>query len=375
MPKPQALNPSLKECLESLLVWPATTTYERYTHSAARRLLTERRIPWRLDRYGNIHAGDLKSRQPVVFAAHLDHPGFSFTAAGKRVETLRWWGSVRKEYFPKSRVRVYPYDERELKRLRSQAIEGTIRSVHTEKGTIRPNSATAVFDEPLEKGRTYIGNWALMELKMAGGWVESIRIDDLVGSACIAELLTRLRGQPHVRAMFTRAEEDGFHGALAGARFIPEKALIVSVETSSERAGAVPGKGPIVRLGDASSVFDPYWTRLLDETASALAKTDPSFYYQKRVMDGGSCEATAFLALGFRATGVAVSLVNYHNMGKRKLAAEKIAKSDTEQLLQLMEAFARNYHGGKGEPVLVKRIRERVKVSSRLLDTRVIPGR
>ncbi|MCW5828879.1 MAG: hypothetical protein KIT79_06145 [Deltaproteobacteria bacterium] len=367
----EKLSPSLREALVRLLECPTTTTFERYSHAAALSLLKSRRIPCKLDRYGNIHAGDLKSKSPLIFVAHLDHPGFSLAPAlGGPVETLTWWGRVDPKLFSRARVRLYPYDCTNPADASKQAIEGTIRSMVMNPQAMKPKTVKVRLDEPAERGRTYVGNWALAECRIAGKWIESIRIDDLVGSACIIELLTRLKGTAHIRAFLTRGEENGFYGALAGAKLVPERSLLVSVETSSERPGAVPGGGPIVRLGDATCVFDPMATRLLTETALALQKENPRFRFQKRVMDGGTCEATAFLALGLRATGLAVSLVNYHNQGKGKLESERVTASDTEGLLRLMESFARRYRPGRIENDLSRRLQKRVTEVARILEAR-----
>ena len=55
-----------------------------------------------------------------------------------------------------------------------------------------------------------------------------------------------------------RAEEIGFHGALAVAakRGVPKNSLIVSLETSRELPGVKMGQGVILRVGDRTSIFD-----------------------------------------------------------------------------------------------------------------------
>lgn len=370
------LSPGLAETQKALLSCPSTTTFERFPASSLIRLLKQRRISYSIDPYGNIHAGDLKSESPLIFVAHLDHPGISLTASGNSLETACWWGGVRKEYFRHARVRVYPYDENEAARSGSQAVEGTVRALDIPKGSLRPRAVTIRFDEPLESGRSYIGNWATTELKITSQWIESVRIDDLAGVGCIVETLSRLNRRRRVRALFSRAEEDGFHGSLAAAREIPPGSLMVSVECSATRPGAIPGNGPVVRQGDAATVFDPLLTRLLDEIATNLKQTHPAFAFQKRIMDGGTCEATAFLALGFRAVGLALPLLHYHNMGPKGLiAAEKVATSDVENLVLLMCEVAERWQQGKRSTLLVKRLKEKVKTSARLLRSMPLPDR
>lgn len=60
------------------------------------------------------------------------------------------------------------------------------------------------------------------------------------------------------RAVFTRAEEQGFIGTLAMIRSgaLPPSTKIISVETSKALPGVVLDGGPVIRLGDRASMFD-----------------------------------------------------------------------------------------------------------------------
>jgi endoglucanase len=118
-----------------------------------------------------------------------------------------------------------------------------------------------------------------------------------------------------VWGLFTRAEEVGFLGALEAVRLgtVPAGASVLSLECSKALPSAPQGDGVIVRVGDRMSIFDPDLTQSLRTAADALAGRDRSFRYQRKLMDGGACEATVFCASGFRASGLAVPLGNYHN--------------------------------------------------------------
>ncbi len=87
--------------------------------------------------------------------------------------------------------------------------------------------------------------------------------------------------------------------------------ICVSLETSRQLPGADIGKGPVLRLGDRYSVFD---AGALSVFARQAQRRLPD-RHQKRVMDGGTCEASAALAYGFRTVGISVPLGNYHNQG------------------------------------------------------------
>jgi endoglucanase len=58
-------------------------------------------------------------------------------------------------------------------------------------------------------------------------------------------------------------------------------------------------------------VFDPDATRVLLDVADKHLKGR----HQRRIMDGGACEATAATAWGVAAIGLSVPLGNYHNQG------------------------------------------------------------
>ena len=47
--------------------------------------------------------------------------------------------------------------------------------------------------------------------------------------------------------------------------------------------------------------------------AEALGKVEGGFRVQRQLMTGGTCEATAFGQFGYKVTGLAYPLGNYHN--------------------------------------------------------------
>jgi endoglucanase len=197
--------------------------------------------------------------------------------------------------------------------LESASDEGARRAGMLGSGTARITSGATTADG----GFTM---WAFPGCSFRRGSIVSRCLDDLLGAAAALVVLDELnRRRPrgaHVWGFFTRAEEVGFFGALAGlrARSIPKNARVLSLETSRALPHAAAGDGVIVRVGDARSLFDPGLMGVLHREAAELAEEDPSFRYQRRLMDGGACEATPFCAAGYRAGGVALPLLNYHNM-------------------------------------------------------------
>ena len=96
------------------------------------------------------------------------------------------------------------------------------------------------------------------------------------------------------------------------------------------------GGGVIVRVGDRSSIFDSSATAILVELARA--KEIP---FQRCLMSGGTCEATAFQLYGVRSAGLCVALGNYHNCAPDvQIAAEYVAVNDVAAMTALCVAIA-----------------------------------
>jgi len=84
-------------------------------------------------------------------------------------------------------------------------------------------------------------------------------------------------------------------------------------------------------------VFDPGLTHHLQEAAASLAAREPSFRFQRALMDGGSCESTAYNLWGVRAGALCLALGNYHNCGPRgAIAPEFVDWDDLEGLIRLL---------------------------------------
>jgi endoglucanase len=150
--------------------------------------------------------------------------------------------------------------------------------------------------------------------------------DDLVGVYAI--LATALEHAAKIRqgtlpfiGLITRAEEVGFIGAighfsLGWHRLARRPLLCVSIECSRELPSAEIGKGPVVRLGDRMTVFDPPALQVLSQIAAQVLPGQ----HQKKLMDGGACEASAAAAFGIPAIGISVPLGNYHNQCFKRLS-------------------------------------------------------
>src|SRR5207247_9680835 len=142
--------------------------------------------------------------------------------------------------------------------------------------------------------------------------------DDLIGVASVLATMVevkRTRAPGNMIGVISRAEEVGFHGALAVAasKELPRNSLIISLETSRELPGVKVGEGVILRVGDRTSIFDSEAMRFLTEAAALLQTKRKGFKFQRGLMSGGTCEATAYQEFGFQTAAICVALGNYHN--------------------------------------------------------------
>jgi putative aminopeptidase FrvX len=283
-----------------------------------------------------------KRRAPVIAAAHMDHPGFVVRSVDGRRARARFMGGVMAPYFAGAAVEFHTND-------------GVTNAV----ALSAPGSDDLVV---LDLGRGAkpvpgdIGRWRFRAgaLGIKGDLLAAPACDDLAGvaSALVAlDKARKIRDMAHFGVLLTRAEEEGFIGAIAACKLgtIPKGARLLSIETSRSFPDSPIGAGPIVRVGDLSSIFDHELTNAVTEVVRSRKVT-----HQRKLMAGGSCEATAFGAYGYRATGLCLALGNYHNMadidgaragGPAVVAPEVISLADFDGLTALMLAVADGIDG------------------------------
>jgi endoglucanase len=188
--------------------------------------------------------------------------------------------------------------------------------------------------------------WNLPDFELRKGHIRGRACDDLIGVAVALAVLAHQQRQDaalHLIAAITRAEEVGFHGALALAtgNLLPRNSLIISLETSRELPPAKMGEGVIIRTGDRASVFSSAGSRFLAEIAAGMNRSEGDFKYQRALMSGGTCEATAYQENGFECAAVCVALGNYHNCGAgNKIAAEFVSAADVSNMARLLSQAA-----------------------------------
>jgi putative aminopeptidase FrvX len=310
----------------------------------------------RADRFGNLlvryRRGPARAR-PVVFAGHLDHPGFVATGSdrdGRITADFRGW--VDRSYFLGERVRFFTpggevvgvidsVDGRSRPG-RPRNAEPRVQSLRNEKP---PERVTVKVRRPVPPGS--IGMWDFPGCRIRGHTLFARACDDVAGVSailCALDALCRTRARGDCIAFFTRAEEVGFGGALAAVadRVLPRRAIVVAVECSRAITGVTMGGGPVLRVGDKASIFTPAATAWCHVVAERLAAADRSFRFQRKLMDGGTCESTVYCHYGYEATGLCLPLGNYHNMDRerRRIAPEFIDLRDFENLVKWFVALA-----------------------------------
>jgi putative aminopeptidase FrvX len=298
------------------------------------------------DRYGNILAHYRRKPpavMPLIFAGHSDHPGFvAQEMVDRRTVRAAFRGGVSSSYVERAKVRFWSRGHWINAKVRE--LTRTVDAPRFGRGATRPEEGLLTVSEPVEPNSP--GMWDLAGPALDGDIVRGVACDDLAGVAAMLELLRRLSGKQargEVYCLFTRAEEVGFIGAIgaAEARTVPKKLPIVAIETSKELPNAPLGAGPILRVGDRMSVFTPELTAWCGQVAQKLAARRRSFKFQRKLMDGGTCESTAYVAYGYQATGLCLSLGNYHNMNEKsgKLDSEYISLADWRSLVDWFEAL------------------------------------
>jgi putative aminopeptidase FrvX len=278
--------------------------------------------------------------RPLVLVAHLDHPGFTIDDVVDDRVALTFLGGLGAAHaVPGSPLEFFRDGEV------SPTGRGALIAADERAGRLTGATAEVLDGEACAGGFAMWGfpGWSLVE-----GRITSRACDDLLGAAailaCLREVAARAPRGVAVWGLLTRAEEVGFLGALEAIRLgtVPAGASVVSLECSKALPDAPQGGGVIVRVGDRMSIFAPALTESLRLAAEQVAAGDPAFRFQRKLMDGGACEATAFCATGFRASGLAVPLGNYHNAADdgAGVAPETVLVDDWLAEVQLLVELA-----------------------------------
>ncbi len=309
----------------------------------------------RRDAFGNLIAryqrGRAKPRH--AFAAHMDHPGWVKRVEGLRVERLRG-KSPSSQPLTASTPQPSSWAS-------SQPLTAS---------TPQPSSWEFLGSVPPEYLRDpkivefgAFAMWDLPACEVRDGLLHSRACDDLLGCTAILAMFHELEKEEVETScvgLFTRAEEVGFVGAikLAQSGLLPKSLTIISLETSAERPPAKIGAGPILRVGDRTSIFDSGTTAAFADVAR-----NAKIEVQRCLMSGGTCEATAYQLYGYRSAALCIALGNYHNCGpNQEIAAEHVSANDLAGLAKLCTEIARHSpKPGASEAALRRRLEENAR--------------
>ena len=306
-----------------------------------------------LDQWGNVLAtrpGTDANAPGLAFVAHLDHPGFEAVSYDGGYLMCRALGGVPPGAL-KAGAAVQlltddgSSDANSFRRINGSVIAGVPVS---EDAHDTPTRDRAVLVDAEE----HVGDlpcavvFDLPDFDLDGSMIRMRALDDLAGCASVLAVLraaTEFETPGAVHGLFTRAEEVGLVGARLAAAdgLLPKDTIVVSIESSRTLPGAEIGRGPVIRVGDARTTFDAEAEAYLTMASDRLSAAG-EFRCQRQLMSGGVCEATAFSAFGYRTTGMAFPLANYHNGGPDDtVAAESIALADFAGGVSLLAETAR----------------------------------
>ncbi|MEM1186817.1 MAG: M20/M25/M40 family metallo-hydrolase [Planctomycetota bacterium] len=359
----------IKHALE-LLRLPTSSFHEQNVLLWVYRFARNRGLDITIDSAGNLivdytpRGVAVTARKRLAFAAHLDHTGFwAVEMRGARTLEAHWMGRFPEELIVGGEV-IFWTDGKPLRevepgllpdaqqglRVGGRKVSGKVTEIlgFNEEGDV--SRVLVEVEGQVEPGS--IGMWALPEAEHLGGKFFARAIDDVAGAAamvCLLDELVRDKSEVPVTCLFTRAEEGGFFGAIHYCQehygpdaVAPGPDLIISIECSKALPNAPQGHGPIVRVGDKHVMFEPELTVWAARVARLLESRDNTFRFQRKLMDGGTCESSVFQAYMGNAGALCVALGNYHNHNPDagKIDLENIDISDWGNLIRLMRAMA-----------------------------------
>ena len=316
------------EILSQLGVYTAAPFFEGKVAEFIWKFLKKLEVNLFQDQFGNIIAHyrpENSSGPAVAFVAHMDHPGFEVIEIdGFRALARALGGIPATALVNPTSVIVGNFPE---------FVTGITAKHESTVDPLNRKSERLVWIDLYEKPKFDLPTAAVFNIpgfELKGDTIYMRAVDDLAGCAAILSLFEKLKShrdnlnitatedlntEVEVYGIFTRAEEVGLFGAslVAESGILPKQTAIISIESSSVLPGVNQGSGPIIRTGDAAKTFDSSAEAILSRGALSVQKSNSQFKYQRRLMYGGVCEATAFSSYGYSVTGIAFPLGNYHN--------------------------------------------------------------
>ncbi len=322
---------------------------DRVVNWVAKFIRARRDLTLRSDKAGNLIITQKRRSpaQPIFITAHMDHPAFVVRKllSSREVE-LEFRGGVQDPYFRDARIDIFDCNDRPHR--------ATITSLNSKiKPFKRVKARFARTTKSVVPGD--VGRWVLRDIGhrsiIKKGILYAPACDDVAAvAAALAALdvLRKRKSAENVSVLLTRAEEIGFIGAIAACklRSVSKRARLICLENSRSFAESPIGGGPIVRVGDKASVFSPQLTNRISAIMTLHQQRNSSFKWQRKLMPGGTCEATTFSSYGYESTCLCLPLGNYHNMVdidsvaagrcEARVGAEYISVSDYHGLIEML---------------------------------------
>jgi putative aminopeptidase FrvX len=284
---------SVLDILKSLLPLYGPSGREQAVADAIEAMIKPYTDEVRRDAMGNLIALKRGGGRRVMLAAHMDQIGLMATHIDKdgflRVTPV---GGVRPQWqlfqsvrFQNGTLGVLGYETK------------TVDSMEKLKPEHLFIDIGARTREEAEE-RVKIGDMAVFESRFTqcGGRASCGALDDRAACAALIEALRRIEKSPYdIYAVFTSQEEVGARGAQTAAYAIqPELALAIDATPSPDTpeaqltCSARLGRGPAVKVRDASLISHPRVRRWLEDAAKA-----GNIPYQLEVLTAGGTDAGA----------------------------------------------------------------------------------
>lgn len=325
------LNRRRLQLLKEILQQPSAPFREQHVIRCVSQHLTDERVPFFTDPAGNLVIGvkseqeykriiTKRSKEPVrIFIAHMDHPGFHGVKwISKNRLSIKWHGGSPVKHLAGAKVWLANDDE-----MLTEGILAKIKLLESKMAIDTAEVSLKHSDIALNqlKAKSLFGGLSFRSHHWTSGKRLYTRAaDDLVGVFAIVSTaidhFKNGKSNQSFLGILTRAEEVGFVGAVrhlqtGWLQSSKRPLLCISLEASRTLTNAEVGKGPVIRLGDRRTLFHSGYLHILTQLAEKILPGK----YQRRIMDGGSCEATATTAWGIPTIGITLPLGNYHNQG------------------------------------------------------------
>lgn len=347
------------EFLKKLSTIPTAAFYEQFMHQEiediyCKHLADNPKINKTIDDFGNIiihYKGDSNREHPkaIVYTAHTDHPAFHLQLLADGTYLAKMAGGLKTDYVLGSKLFLYNRNDCSFK------ITGRVTKV-LDQGDGNPSKRYIVQVDDNNEQRVFdFATLPFSDFEIdANKIMHAPAMDDTVGIAMSLAALIKIGERDiavDVYLVFHRAEEVGLIGAMAVAqsKILPKDAFVISLEASSYKAKrdreneteevkeiVKVGGGVVLRLGDRTIPNFNHAAITMLHAAAAFFEGS----IQAARTYAGTCEAAPYYLYGYRAAGICLPLIGYHNdgtyEGKKEFIPEAVHVHDFDNGIEYM---------------------------------------